>query len=162
MKLFDDFIQGTIPQATFAKHLQETSMDVLESLHELEDGILDTANSDGKKKKKKPRRKKKSKKKEDGSQDEETVATTTIISAEDDTVELSEAQKYQEDHLVEEFQHRLQAHSRVIVDQDKVRNYLFQQQAKGLSHKLQRQFKLRPNLEDEWLGKVKAKLHSKS
>ena len=63
MKLFDEFIAGTIPQTTFAKSLHQTANGMLESLQELEQKGLDWEGLDGegegKKRKKRGRRKKK-------------------------------------------------------------------------------------------------------
>ena len=64
MKLFDEFIQGTITQTAFAKNLQDTANCMLENLQELEESnsgnlvIEDstTTPTEGKKKRKQKRR----------------------------------------------------------------------------------------------------------
>ena len=54
MDLFDKFIHGTIEQADFAKHLQETANGMLESLQELEASVAEQeATAEEKKRKKK-------------------------------------------------------------------------------------------------------------
>ena len=68
MKHFDDFIQGTIPQDTFAKHLQHYAK-VMESLHQKQEEAVDQKGAI-QQKKKKPRRKKKAKKQDDDAGDE--------------------------------------------------------------------------------------------